>query len=104
MKQKELLQEITDSYIVNRKNLKKVIILLDSRRGILEDDLTLIRYLDSLEIPFITIGTKLDKLTQSQKYKFEKQVSEKLGVTPTMYSATSKKNLDIVELQIENLL
>jgi GTP-binding protein len=104
MNKKELMQEITESYISGRKNLKKVIILLDSRRGVTPDDITLIKYLDSLEIPFITIGTKSDKVNQSQKHKFEKDVSNTLGTTPILYSALTKKNLDLVELQIENLL
>lgn len=95
-KQHLIFAEMIDTYLSQRPNVKSAIILLDGRRGVLPIDFEIINYLVYHQIPFNVIGTKLDKITQSQKAKFIKQVKQELQITPIIYSATKKTNLDKV--------
>ncbi len=83
-----------DTYLSQRSNILKVILLIDSRRGITQDDKEMITYFDHSNIPFVVIGTKLDKVNQSDKTKFLRNIKEELDTTPIMYSALTKKGVD----------
>ncbi len=93
-KQKEIFAEMIDTYLSQRSNILKVILLIDSRRGITQDDKEMITYFDHSNIPFVVIGTKLDKVNQSEKTKFLRNIKEELDTTPIMYSALTKKGVD----------
>lgn len=95
--QKLIFGEMIDDYFSNRKNIFKVILLLDIRRGMTIDDEEMISYFIHKEISFVVIGTKLDKVNQSERIRFEREISKKLGVTPIMYSSVKKTNIDKIE-------
>ncbi len=101
--QKILFAEMIDEYLSKRKNIYKAILLLDCRRGITEDDRQMIGYFYHNEIPFSVVGTKLDKVNQSEKTKFTRNIEEELKIKPLMYSALNKTNLDKVLLLFETL-
>ena len=52
-------------YLKNRKTLKLVLVLIDSRRGIKENDLKVIHLLEDLGLNFWIIFTKSDKCTKA---------------------------------------
>ena len=95
--QKLIFSEMIDEFLSKRKNILKVILLLDIRRGMTKDDEEMIGYFIYNETPFIVIGTKLDKVTQSERIKFEREIIEKLGTNPILYSSIKKTNLDKIE-------
>ncbi len=96
--QKMIFGEMIDDFFSKRKNIFKIILLLDIRRGMTKDDEEMVNYFIHSKIPFIVIGTKLDKVNQSIKIKFEREIQDKLGTTPIMYSSVKKTNLNKIEL------
>ena len=57
---------MVESYLKHRTTLQLVIILLDIRRVPSSDDASLIRWLESFNIPFLIVLTKTDKLSQNK--------------------------------------
>jgi len=57
---------MVESYLKHRTTLQLVIILLDIRRVPSSDDSSLIRWLESFNIPFLIVLTKTDKLSQNK--------------------------------------
>ncbi len=94
--QKIMFAEMIDTYFTQRTNIVKAILLIDCRRGITEDDRGMITYFDHNEIPFTVIGTKLDKVNQSEKTKFVRNIAAELNTKPVMYSALKKSYIDQV--------
>ena len=101
--QKRMFADMIDTYFETRKNLTYTVVLIDSRRGITKVDQEIIDYLIHFEHKFAVVGTKMDKLNQSEKHAFKVQTIEALGIEPIMYSALTKKNLDLVSDLIEGL-
>ena len=67
------------------------------RRGITNDDWIMINYFSSKEIPFVVIGTKADKVNQSDKYVFNKQIKKELSTTVINTSFLKRKGIEEVE-------
>jgi len=64
---------MVESYLKHRTTLQLVIILLDIRRVPSSDDSSLIRWLESFNIPFLIVLTKTDKLSQN-KYSAQQKI------------------------------
>lgn len=65
-----------DFYLKTRKQLKLLIILIDSRRIVSDDDLLIMQWALSYEKPFFIVFTKTDKLSPQQlKTQIEKNVT-----------------------------
>ena len=58
--------EAIDAYFNKREFLKLLILLVDSRRGILEEDTQVIRWAEEKNLPLLLILTKTDKLSSSE--------------------------------------
>lgn len=71
-----LFGEMMEDYFANATRLKLVLVLLDSRRELSEDDLEIIDYLKQKNIRYILTFTKVDKINQSQKYQLVKELKE----------------------------
>ena len=71
-----LFKKTMDDYFSNNKNLKLIVFLLDSRRDLSDDDITLINYALEKNIPCFSVLTKVDKINQSEKAKLEKHLKE----------------------------
>jgi len=75
---KKVWSELTDGYFTKNPQLDKlclVVQLVDSRIGPTEDDLMMIDYLASSEIPFIVVATKCDKLNATERKKSEENLA-----------------------------
>lgn len=92
-KQKDIFSEMMDSFF-KRKQIKGMIVLLDSRIGITEDDLDIISFAKQNNIKLEVIGTKGDKTNQSERYHFSKIVEEELKVKPIIYSIKDNKAIE----------
>ena len=62
-------KSLVEGYLSHRRQLRGVVLIIDIRRGIQEDDRTLIEYLASLRIPIVLVATKVDKLNRSESEK-----------------------------------
>lgn len=85
--------KMIDTYLKERKNIYKIILLLDIRRGITNHDQDMINFFINYKIPFSIVGTKKDKCNQKEISKFNKEIKEKLHTTAINFSSINKNNL-----------
>ena len=60
---------LVESYFSGRTNLRAVVLIIDLRRGIEDDDRLLCAYLDTLGIPVLLVATKSDKLAHGERQR-----------------------------------
>ncbi len=56
-----------DHYLQNRNTLKLILVLIDSRRDLAEEDLVLIKWASFHQKPMLLVFTKSDKITDAQR-------------------------------------
>lgn len=98
-----LFKEMMDDYFNHSKNLKLVLLLLDSRRELSDNDTQMISYFQDTNIPFFIVITKIDKVNQKQKAALIKYLNE-LNLDKShlfMTSSFSLKGLDLLKADIE---
>jgi len=83
---------LIEEYLENRETLKLSCLILDARRGWMEKDLELKRWLEHHGRPFLVIATKIDKLNQSESEHGLRAI-RKEGVTPMPFSAISGRGV-----------
>lgn len=74
-------QTLIESYLLSRRTLEMCFLLLDARRGWMEKDLELRRWLELHNRRYLTIATKIDKLKsqRSQDHGMKELASEHSG-------------------------
>lgn len=95
--------DLIETYLKTSENLKNVFVLLDIRHEPFADDLLLISFLFTLNIPFTIIATKADKLSKMQTRKAVAMLSAetKVGADNIIVtSVTQKKGREEVEKRI----
>lgn len=75
---KEEWSVMIEEYLFNRRNLKGVILIVDARHKPTDDDLMMYEWLLQMEVPHLVAGTKVDKLSNSQRTPNKKQIFKKL--------------------------
>ena len=97
-----LFGKMMEEYFQN-KRLKLVIVLLDSRRELGENDVEIINYLHEQNINLLILFTKCDKINQKEKSALLKHVKE-VGIDDDYFfvSSLTKVNIDKVKGYIEN--
>ncbi len=64
-----------------------MVVIVDCRRGLEEDDAELLEYLEAIGRPAILVATKTDKLAKSKRKLAVQAVGEALGIRAMAYSA-----------------
>ena len=101
-----LFGEMMENYFVDNKELKLVLLLLDSRREMNQNDLEILDYVRKEGIPYYLVVTKLDKVNQSEKSKLNKHLSE-MNIPSSLVFYTSineARSLDKLKSAIEKAL
>ena len=70
---------LISSYLIKRKQLKLVFLILDSRLGITNLDELMIKMLVKLRLRFVIILNKIDKLNETEFQKSKKKIREDLS-------------------------
>lgn len=99
---RRLFSEMIEDYILHRKNLVNVFVLIDSRHEPLKNDLEFIHWLGENQIPFSLVFTKLDKTKEKEfSYNFKKY-SQELRQTweelPEMFKTSAENKIGREEL------
>lgn len=81
-----------DEYIFSRENVKLFILLVDSRRELSNDDISCLNLLMKTNKEIIVVGTKADKLNQSGKSKFKKNIIDVIKTKVYLTSITNKNS------------
>ncbi|WP_027121245.1 ribosome biogenesis GTP-binding protein YihA/YsxC [Mycoplasma leonicaptivi] len=82
IEQSKKMLVMIEEYLVKRKNLKHLYLLLDSRHGVTKTDVGILDFLYKIKLPFTPVYTKCDKLNQKEKnilLKSIKKAQEEYG-------------------------
>jgi GTP-binding protein len=97
LKQKTDFKTIITDYIINRKNLTCLFVLLDSRLEPQKIDLRFITWLGTCKVPFALILTKTDKISSNQYEKnrkiYESVLLETWEELPPFFKTSAPKKL-----------
>ena len=81
-------------YLLHRKNLYGVFLLVDSRHEPQNNDLEIMQWLGENEIPFVMVFTKVDKLNKTEMVVFEEKYANKMletwEETPFMFKSSAE--------------
>lgn len=83
---------MVESYLQTRRQIRLVILIVDSRRGASPDDLALLDWLDYHRIPSLIVLTKADKLSQIERARQKKSLGQQpllAGKTVHFFSAVT---------------
>ena len=96
--------QLVDKYVNNVENLCGMIFLIDCRRDLAEDDLMLLDWLTSRNVPFIPVLTKSDKLSQTALLQKSRELAKELSAAPVPFSSLKGTGKHELIEQIERLL
>ena len=102
-KTREDLSFLIDSYIKNRKNLKKIYVVIDCRLGIKNTDIDQLDTIANTKNAFTIILSKIDKCSYEFIAKQKKSIFSLMENYPnhfsTIYTCSNKKNNGILDVQ-----
>lgn len=103
--EKKRFAELMEGYFQSGRNLCLVVQLVDMRHAPSADDLGMIAFLQQMEIPFVLVLTKADKLKPAQyKKRLEEMKTELLDVgdVPVIpFSSVNGQGVDALKQVIE---
>ncbi len=100
--EKRVWSSLTDAYFQSHRDLALVLQLIDLKTGPSKDDLTMIRFLQEVGIPFVIVATKWDKLNSTNRQKNLKELEEAFAPTPVFpFSSLSGYGVESVWNLIE---
>jgi GTP-binding protein len=88
----EQWKDLIEAYLTERKTLVLGCLILDTRRGWMEKDLDLKRWLEHFGRPYLVVATKTDKLNQAEQERGLKAI-RKEGGEPLPFSALSGRGV-----------
>jgi GTP-binding protein len=83
---------LIEQYLEKRDTLKLSCLILDTRRGWMEKDLDLKRWLEHHGRPYLVVATKIDKLNHSDQERGIRAI-RKEGVEPLPFSALNGRGV-----------
>jgi GTP-binding protein len=75
-----------EGFLRARAGLRLVLVLIDARRGLGEEDQMLLEFLRSIDRPAVVVATKLDKLSRSERASVLAQIERDAGGKPIGFS------------------
>jgi GTP-binding protein len=85
-------KKLIEQYLEKRETLKLSCLVLDARRGWMEKDLDLKRWLQHHGRPYLVVATKVDKLNQSEAQHGLRAIRQE-GVEPLPFSALTGRGV-----------
>jgi len=93
-REKEKWRELIEAYLLHRKSLALCFLLLDARRGWMDMDLELKRWLEFHNRRYQVIATKIDKLSRNQQTAELVRIRKELqGQEPVLFSAVDGRGV-----------
>lgn len=89
-----------EEYLTNRKNLKRVFMLIDSRMKPTENDHIMYKYLKHFDIKVTIVATKYDKIKPKDRTKITKAIESSISLAESdqliYFSSVTKKGRDAI--------
>ncbi|WND04109.1 ribosome biogenesis GTP-binding protein YihA/YsxC [Temperatibacter marinus] len=96
---------LVKTYLQGRSNLRRVMLLIDSRHGLKETDKEIMAMLDEAAVNYQLVLTKFDKLKVSDREaaldKVREQAKKFIACHPVIIGTSSDKNVGLKELRAE---
>ena len=96
---------LVKDYLRGRPNLRRVMLLIDSRHGLKENDREIMKMLDEAAVNYQIVLTKLDKLKVAEREKIHKKTQDDakkfIACHPEILATSSEKGWGIPELRAE---
>lgn len=97
-----------EEYLIHRKNLKRVFLLVDYRHKPTEDDLLMYNFMKYYNLAVTIVATKYDKVGQKDRAKCDKVLKESFALQENdnlvVFSSVTKKGREEIYSIIENCL
>ncbi|OGN63576.1 MAG: hypothetical protein A3E80_05775 [Chlamydiae bacterium RIFCSPHIGHO2_12_FULL_49_9] len=93
-----------DTYLNNRPSLKLILLLIDCRREPKDEDLSMIEWAKTMQIPLLIIFTKTDKLKAAELDLALKKNTKRLGCEIIPYSVENGRTRDWLIKRIRGIL
>lgn len=81
----KLWNKLIHHYLIGRANLARVLVLIDSRRGLMDIDIDMMRLLDDAAVSYQIVLTKMDELNREEQAKVLADTHEKAARHPAAY-------------------
>ncbi|MDI9441663.1 MAG: YihA family ribosome biogenesis GTP-binding protein [Firmicutes bacterium] len=89
-------QAMIEGYLTERPNLVGIIQVVDVRHPPTADDRQMNEWLRAMDMPYVLVATKADKISRGRHLQHAKVIRETLGVDPILFSAQTKQGRDQV--------
>ena len=86
---RERWRRLIEPFLKESPDLAGIVVLIDSRRGLLSQDEQLLEFLARLQLPTLLALTKIDKLNRSGRARAERELRDTLGLPADQLVATS---------------
>lgn len=100
--------ELMEGFFQSGRNIKLVVQLVDMRHKPSQDDFGMIEFMKQMNIPFIVVCTKADKLKVKEFKKREQEIKEELSMVDSdliiPFSSQNGLGLDKIKMLIEKSL
>jgi GTP-binding protein len=100
--------QVVEEYITGRQTLRGIVHLLDARHAPTDQDAEMVAWLLSLQIPFLLVATKSDKLSNSQLLRQLRETHANLSAAGdlSILSCSARTGAGLPEIWgwIENIL
>jgi GTP-binding protein len=103
-KESQRVKDLISVFFANVKNLKLIIILIDSRRGFSDPDIELLSQLVDKNFKILTVLTKSDKISSSELVNQKTSLQNKFGLKAISFSIKSDKNREEILKNINKAL
>ena len=85
-----------EGFLEQRVGLRGVVLLVDARRGLDDDDVQLVEYLAHIDRPCVIVATKFDKLSKSERGPTIAKLTKQAGITPIAASAETREGREVL--------
>ena len=96
---------LVKSYLVGRANLRRILVLVDARHGLKDNDRSVMMVLDQAAQSYQIVLTKADKIKDQPlldlKNRIEDESTKHPAANPQVLVTSSRKHLGITELRAE---
>lgn len=98
---------MVETYLSKRNTLKAVVLIIDIRRIPGSEEFSLIQWLSHMDIPWVPVLTKADKLPKTKQLKQQRSIGKALSVEENeliLFSAKTKKGKENVWKTLERFI
>jgi GTP-binding protein len=91
--------KLIESYMMEREELRTILLLIDSRHAGLDNDMLVADWLEEYGKPWCVVLTKMDKVTQSDLAKHQKFLQDRFKTLTHIWRTSSETGRGIRELR-----